>query len=143
VEPPAAAEPMFAAMHASIVRQVATMAPVDRVSWWRRLLPVAAAAALFVCGWWLVREPAPLSVFERPAIGTPVDVRGPLRATPFVRSQVPLRLLGNETGGDGQGDGLGAGLMGRWQLRTLEGVDVLLRPEVSGQDGTSPVGRDR
>lgn len=113
----------FAAMHAATMHRIEV--EVDRTTtatpWVRRVLPIAAAAGLFVAGWWMTREPSPPSVFVRPPIGSPVALdRAGVGPATFV---VPMRQLGDESLGPAS-DGFGAGLMGRWRLRTLEGLDT-------------------
>lgn len=131
---PGVDEAMFATMHASILERVADDSPrgVERFARVRRALPIAAAMAVFAIGWWSVRTSAGASVFERPPIGTLVNGSGPVNVVPWSGPRVPLQKLGNEQW-DAEADadgGVGPGMMGRWRLRTLEGVDAPVRPRV-------------
>ncbi|MBL8749256.1 MAG: zf-HC2 domain-containing protein [Planctomycetes bacterium] len=126
-------EAMFAAMHDEVMAAVRDQEMRDAAppSLLRRVLPFAAAGALFVVGWTVVRHWVPPSVFDREPIGT--SVVAPRQAHPFGVPALPLRLLSDDSVEEPAADGLGAGMMGRWRLRTLEGVDAtapLLPPPV-------------
>jgi len=122
---------MFTAMHASIVERIdAESHALGRVrgrGWWR-VLPLAAAAAVFAIGWWSVRGLDGGSVFDRPPLGTLVDHGVPVKVVPWSGPRVPLQPLGDERSEpDAASGGVGPGMMGRWRLRTLEGVDPSAR----------------
>ena len=114
-------EPMFAAMHASIVQAVRTEATrletAPRSTLAPRWLPLAAALTLIAVGWWWVRETSPLDVMHRRPIDMPLidDVR----VVPWAGPRVPLQPLGFEAPpSDGGADsGVGQGMMGRGRLR--------------------------
>ncbi len=115
---------VFAAMHDDVMAAVREqeMRDAGAPALVRRVIPFAAAAALFVVGWTVVRHWAPPSVFDREPIGT--SAVAPRQAHPFGVPALPLRLLSDDSVEEPPADGLGAGMMGRWRLRTLEGVDA-------------------
>lgn len=127
-----AEEPMFAAMHASIVQAVRTEAArleaVSRPTFATRWLPLAAAAMLIAVGWWCVRGPSS-PVWHRRPIDLPLidDVR----VVPWAGDRVPLQPLSFEVPlPDGGSDsGVGQGMMGRGRLREHAGE---LGPSGSG-----------
>lgn len=122
---PAVAESMFASMHAEILGRVDEIAAAsDRgpSPVWRSLLSIAAAAVLFVVGWWLVRSPSSLSVFERSPMVAPAAA-GPATVVPWAGPRVELQLLGDEGPAAGGTGSPGPGMMGRWRLRTLVGEE--------------------
>ncbi|HZN38313.1 MAG TPA: zf-HC2 domain-containing protein [Planctomycetota bacterium] len=128
-----AEEPMFAAMHASIVQAVRTetanLEAAPRSMFVMRWLPLAAALMLIGVGCWLVRETSSLQVMRRRPIDMPLvdDVR----VVPWAGPRVPLQPLGFEVPpSDGGADsGVGQGMMGRGRLR-----------ERAGDLGAAPVG---
>jgi hypothetical protein len=151
-------EAAFAAMHESILLAVDrdAAAPVggmsQRLVAWqfsrgqsvrrmaqRWLLSAAAAVGLFAIGWQLVRGGEDSSLLERPGLAVSFDHGGPAKAVPWSGGgHVQLRQLGDESGvhpadGDSAGGAFGAGMMGRWRLRTLEDEEFL------GGDLPSPV----
>jgi hypothetical protein len=137
-------EALFTSMHASILAtveaEVAASACHDRMPLRRLVLPVAAAVALFSIGWWIVRSPSGLSLFERPPIVSPAMAVGPATVVPYAGPRVELRLLGDERSEDPAGS-LGPGLMGRWRLRSLVGEGVL--PHLPPDPGVAGDARDR
>ena len=120
VVPEGADEPMFTAMHASILAAVGRVEAgqlqreTGRAAW--RWAQVLAAAAMFLFGWWLVDTRTDSPVFGRPPIATPVGVA---KAVPYAGDRMQLQPLGDERTANGA-DAVGPGMMGRWMLRTLE-----------------------
>lgn len=113
----------------------------------RHVLSIAAAVVLFLFGWWVIREPATLSVLEREPIGAALSAGGPVKVVPHVGPRVSMRQLGMDSEGNraplvaGIEDGLGLGMMGRWRLRTLEDIDLSLWLVGSDADaGVVPAG---
>jgi len=143
-------EAAFAAMHESILLAVDRDAAVpvgglsQRLLAWqsvrwqsvrglapRWLVSAAAAVSLFAIGWQLVRGGEDSSLLERPGLAVSFDHGGPAKAVPWSGGgHVQLRQLGDESGvdpvdGDPAASGFGAGMMGRWRLRTLEDEEFL------------------
>lgn len=108
----------------------------------RWAVPAAAAAGLFLCGWWFVRSDAAGTMLVRPPITTPVSA-GPAKAVPWASGgRVQLQPLGAEwsTIDDGAAGGVGPGMMGRFRLRSLEDQE-LAAPEMApipGPGATDP-----
>lgn len=111
----------FAELQRDVVAAVGRQAHRVGPRWWeicRWPLSAAAAAALFLCGWWLVRDAGPESLLQRPPIATAVGHTGPAKAVPWSGERLEMLPLGDEGGVE---NGVGPGMMGRWRLRTLEG----------------------
>ena len=136
---------LFAAMHSSIV--ACTEQEASRDPAWPRLVrwlvPMAAAVACFLLGWWFVGTPARLSVLERSPIATPVRSGAPL-AVPYAGPRVHIQPLGDDSASfeAGAWSRLGPGMMGRWRLRalvtedaTLPGIAPAVEPGVSSGHG--------
>jgi len=134
--PDGADEPMFAAMHASILAAV-DVGGIDRAggeTWLLRhcrqgrlWLQGLAAAALFLFGWWLVDAGTAPSLLYRPSLGG-TNVAGAGKAVPYSGDRVQLQPLGEESmpdEADAQG-AAGRGMMGRMSLRTLEDGDLVV-----------------
>ena len=118
-----AEEPMFAAMHDSIVQAVRTEAAridaAPRPTLATRWLPLAAALMLVAVGWWWMRGPASLSVMQRRAIDMPLVDDSFVRVVPWAGPRVPLQPLGFTVppSEEGAESGVGQGMMGRCRLR--------------------------
>lgn len=120
----------FAVMHTSILAAVDRAATeTGRGSGWRLprwLASAAAAVLLFGVGWHLMRgDESPFG--DRRGFSVSFDHAGPAKAVPWSDGgHVQLRPLGDD-GASGDADryvegSVGPGMMGRWRLRTLEGV---------------------
>lgn len=123
---PAVDESTFAAMHAVILERVeagmaGSIAAPRGSAGWRLWWAMAAAAALFLAGWWFVRPPAVPAALERAPIAVPVGHSAATLVVPYAGERVPLRLLGDDvvSGEQEAGRGAAPGMMGRWRLRTL------------------------
>lgn len=120
-----AQEPMFAAMHASIVQAVRTEAArlegAPRSTFVTRWLPLAAALMLIGVGWWWGRESLSLPLWQR----RPIDMHliDDVRVVPWAGPRVPLQPLGFEAPpSDGEAEsGVGQGMLGRGRLRERTG----------------------
>lgn len=118
---PGVDEAWFAELQRDIVDRVGRAAERDGPRWRDALrwpVSAAAAAALFLCGWWLVRDGGPESLLQRPPIATTVGHSGAAKAVPWSGQRVQVQQLGDEGGVE---NGVGPGMMGRYRLRTLEG----------------------
>jgi anti-sigma factor RsiW len=122
---PGVDEAWFASLQQDVVAAVARQAERPAPRWWEAMrwpVSVAAAAALFSCGWWLVRDDGPESLLQRPPLVTTVGHAGaslgPAKAVPWSGERLQMQPLGDEGGVE---SGFGPGMMGRYQLRTLEG----------------------
>lgn len=125
-------EAAFAAMHVAIMARVAAVAqpefaaaPVGRSL--RRVLLVAAAVLLGALGFWLAGRGGGPSVWDRPPTAV---APSELRAVPYAGPRLQLRPVGfdREAGGSAE-NGVGPGMMGRGQLRTLVDDALLLPPQ--------------
>ena len=124
--PDGADEPMFTAMHASILAAVGReeagqlRSEAGGSAW--RWAQVLAAAAMFLFGWWLVDTRENSSVFGRPPITG--GLTGAAKAVPWSGDRVQLQPLGDESSEANGADSVGPGMMGRWRLRTLEDLET-------------------
>ncbi len=138
---PGVDETMFASMQQQIMTAVeqqmhtgelvaADRGPVAALLAALRGWPISAVAAvaMFLFGWWLVRDAEPVGWRDRPPLATSIFDEGPAKAVPWSGGgRVELRPLGDEwlvrDGGVESGGGpgmLGPGMLARWQLKTLE-----------------------
>ncbi len=119
-------ESVFAEMQATIVARVDAEIAAGHAEprvpvGWQLGWAGAAAAALFVIGWWFVRPPLAPAALERSPIAVPIGHSDPRLVQPYAGTGVPLRFLGDDvvSGERGAGFGPAPGMMGRWRLRAL------------------------